>query len=141
EGGRKHLQEQLDAVRHKVAAAEQRGEALWQEVESVLARVELEREDVEPTGKVPRADGDTPAGYEAPLDRADALLHRMRTLAVLRWMSWPAAVVIGLVLAAGGSSSALWLRPRFLGFAAGALAGLLVALLVRKVLYALAYRR
>ena len=141
EGSRKHLQEQFDAARHKVAAAEERGEALWTQIGPLLLRVDLEREDVEPEGKVPRSEKDRPSDHEAPLHRAEELIRRIRDLGLLRWMSWPVTVVIGIVVAAAGSLSALWIEPRFLGVAAGLLAGLLVALLVRKTLYGMAHRR
>jgi DNA segregation ATPase FtsK/SpoIIIE-like protein len=141
EGERKHLQEQLDAVRNKVASAEERSDALWAEIEPLLDRVDLEREDIEPEEKVPQPQGERPSDHEAPLHRADALVHRIRQLATLRWMSWTHTVGIGLAVAAAGSLSALWLRPRFLGFLAGGLAGLLVALLIRKILYGMARRR
>ncbi len=141
EGERRHLQEQLDTVRNKVASAENRSDALWKEIEPLLARVDLDREDVEPEGKVPRPQGEKPSDHEAPLHRADALVHRIRQFAVLRWTSWPKTVGIGLAVAVAGSASALWLRPVFLGFFAGGVAGLLVALLVRKILYGIAHRR
>jgi hypothetical protein len=141
EGQRKHLQEQLDTVQHKVGAAAERGEALWQEVDSLLARVELDRDDVQPDDKVPLPERAKPSDHDAPLNRADALVHRLRHLAVLRWISWPRTVGIGLLVAAAGSISAFWLHPRFLGILGGGLLGLLVAVLVRKILFGIAWRR
>jgi hypothetical protein len=141
EGGQKRLKEHLDTTRRRVATGETRSEEVWAEVESLLARVGLERDDVEPEGKVDRPAGETPAEHGTLLARAEAMPHTMRQMSLLRWMSWPRLVSVGLVAVAAGCVPALWLRPLYLWLLGGALAGFLVTAGIREILYVLARRR
>src|SRR5262249_1295216 len=141
EGGQKRLKELLETTRRRVATGETRAEEAWAEVESLLARVGLEREDVEPEGKLDGRAGERPADHGTLLARAEAMPHTMRQMSLLRLMSWPRTVGVGLVAVAAGCVPALWLRPLYLWLLGGALAGFLVTAGVREVLYRLARRR
>src|SRR5258707_8334748 len=69
EGGQKRAQEQLEVVRHQLAGVEERIATLWQSVELLLARFDLVREDVTPSGKLAKPPAKTSPDPEGPLSR------------------------------------------------------------------------
>ena len=97
EGGQKRVQEHLTAVRYQMTAHEERNHhTLWKEVEPLLARFDLEREDVEPAGKLPKLAAETKPDPEGVLSRAETLLRQMQHHALLPWAApsrqpWPSA--------------------------------------------------
>jgi hypothetical protein len=141
EGGQKGVKEEVAALQHKVAAGAGRGEALWKEVEPLLARVDLDREDVEPEGKVAKAQGKTARDAEALLGRAEATLSQMQELPILRWLSWLVTVGVAVVACALLCLPGVWLRPRPVWLLGGVLAGLLLAVASRNGLRGLARSR
>ncbi len=141
EGERKELQEQLQAVRREVKSGEERGETLWTNVEPLLARVELEREDVELEEAVRKTKSEAPANFETSLIQADELRQEMEQSLLLRWMGWPRTVVVALMVWAASSLPALWLKPAFIWPLGGILVAVLAALGSRTLFHALARRR
>jgi hypothetical protein len=141
EGGEKRIQEQLETVRHDAAAGAERIPALWQEAEPLLARVGLQREDVEPEGASARPKGETAGDAAALTARAEALLRQMQKLPVLPWMSWTATVAVPVAVFAAGSAPAIWLQPRLFWLLGGVLASFVVALVSRPILYRIARRQ
>jgi hypothetical protein len=145
EGGQKRAQEQLEAVRYQTAVGEERIAVLWKEAAPLLARFDLDRKDVEPPGKLPKAEVTSPSDPQVTLGRAEALLQEMRRLHVVPWSGWVATVVVGAgacVLAIAPAAlvhiNLLWLVFWALG---GVMAGFLAALTSRIALYSAARRR
>ncbi len=144
EGGQKRVQQQLEAVRHQVKLAEERIDALWKEVEPLLARYDLDREDVIPTGKVAKPEAVVPPDPAVALERADRVVREMEQLSILRWTGWPVTAAAGVGVVVASTVPAAFVEVPFLGLVVwllgGFLGGLLAGLLCRTIFRALARR-
>ncbi len=141
EGGQKRVQLQLATVQRQTVEVEERINALWQEVEPLLARFDLAREDVKPASKLPKSDADAPPDPQAPLAKADLVLHKMQHLRILPWTGWPLPTAVGIAVFAVTAvpiafvqlnpvALVLWLVG---SIAAGYFAGLLVRIILRSM--------
>ena len=115
------------------------------EVEPLLARFDLEREDVEPTGKLPKLAAESKPDPETVLNRAETLLRQMQHQRVLPWVRWPATVAIGVAAFVVGTVPAAFLHLGVLALVSwllsGIMGGFLVGLVSHIFLYSLARRR
>jgi energy-coupling factor transporter ATP-binding protein EcfA2 len=141
EGGQRRLQDQLESARRLVADSEVRIDALWKSMEPLLARVGLDREDLEPEGKVAKPKGETTGDHEILLRRAEELLAGMKDLSILNWLRWLPTLCIFIIAGVAGSLPAVWLRPQYVWLLAGVMAGFLVAFGVRELVLILSRRQ
>jgi DNA segregation ATPase FtsK/SpoIIIE, S-DNA-T family len=145
EGGQKRVQQQLESVQNQVADLKQRSAALWEEAEALLARFDLDSEDVEPRVKPPKADGDKTPDPAVPLNQAETVLRSMQRSRLLTWTRWTTAIVLGVAVTLVATVPAVFFSFGVLGWEVWALsavvAGLLAAVLTRTICYGLARRR
>jgi hypothetical protein len=141
EGGQKGVEQQIKDVQRQVQAGQERIEALWAKMLPVLARVDLDREDVEPRAPVEEVSADSPDDLDPLLSRAENYLERAKQSRLLTWMSWTVTIYIGVIAFELGCIPAVWLHPRLLWVLVGAGFGFLVAAVSRTTLQALGRRR
>jgi S-DNA-T family DNA segregation ATPase FtsK/SpoIIIE len=145
DGGQKRVQEQLEVVRHQVASVENRIAALWQIVDLLLARFDLQREDVTPNGKLAKPAAKTAPDPEGSLSRADLVMRRMQELRILPWTRWPVSSAIGVAVAALSTIPVVFVQPPIIWIVvwlvSGVTAGFLVGWITRVSLHAFARRR
>ncbi len=111
EGGQKRVQEQQDTLQHKVKEVREKGEKLWSELQPLLTRFEIEREDLKPEKPVPPAKGESARDLQAFLDQGQELVTDSLEMRLLGWISWPMQAGIGLWVILLAAAPALFLRP------------------------------
>jgi hypothetical protein len=141
ESGQKRIREQLESVKRDVADCSARIDAVWEQMDPLLARVELGREDVEPETEPAKLGVDAPADHLAALVLAEGVLHWLKEMRVFSWITWPAMVLVFVAALAVCCLPALLFQPWLFWLLGGAIAGVLLALGYRALLLASGRRR
>jgi hypothetical protein len=141
EGGQKRVQDHLDTVKHQTTTAEEQIAALWQAVDPLLDRVEMDRDDIEPEQKSGKPATDSGREPDELVTKADALLYRSKRDRLLTWMSWPVTIGLSVLVAAMAAAPAVWMQPRLFWALGGVGTGIIFGVIYRTILYNMARGR
>jgi DNA segregation ATPase FtsK/SpoIIIE, S-DNA-T family len=141
EAGQRRLQEYRDKVEHKAAECAARGEELWKEILPTLARVQLDREDMQPPGAVPAAEGETLRDVQALVARAETQVKQAKEVPLLRWITWSAQLGVTFSYCTLASLPALFFKPWYFWLGGGMAVGVVLAVFCGMFLHNLAQRR